>query len=546
MTLYFTWALPNEAFDPARHNRTDLNIFDLSIEEKEGDYPIAKLTIDPAQFPQFPEDETRKAFISWKSPADETHLLFQGYLLNYPVNLKKELVQMHLIGRPVDPIERLESLEFQHHPLFVKHPHKRLQSDFQLSSIYCCRRTLKISRSAFFQGQEAHTLDGSHFRDSVRTTLTSPPLSGVRIFLTVQWIQRARGLANIGEQIAQNFPDGQMASYSNLKMKRNALTPGQRLGRSGFWVVRSDIKRINTLEEEDHPPLHHYDWNFWVGWAYRQKRVETVDIHLPHRSGTTPTGETKDIHISLNNPSPEPQTHPWLPGVVYCPGTKVADESGVYICRQQHLSQLSRATDDVCWERIGDPVVEVPFEGPSLIRSEQGNQLIHYALDVARFHLAKSIRSFHVTFQGRWEDFHTVTTNMSLTLRDPRFVGGSIRGKVIAVKLRCCGASGSHWVDITLACAVGQEDEFSAERPDYTIEAEDEEIEGVHTVPTRLLQQIHVTNTPARQAQLLMNSSAEEHNRIVKRNPTRVQLQLTDLRSQAEIRQHYRVVVAEG
>ncbi len=543
MTYYFTWATENETFAPHKHKRNDLEIFRLTIVEAENHFPKAHILIQAKDFPT--QKNTRRAFISWEKANGRLDLLFQGTTNPIPLKNHEELVEVELLGIPDDKEEQLAQLSFHHHPLFQDKTNSRIMEDVHPSSLYCDRKTLKLSRSNWFDSDQTHTLGPRVFDDSVQLQRSNTLLSTVKLQLRVEWTHSARGLANVGNDIAQEFPNQQVASYSPIQLKDGSLKPGQRLGRSGYWVIRSHLRQVGYQPIKDwkgskQPPQKQlYDWDFWVGWRYEQKRVEEVEFTLTNPEHTV-EGLEKQLTLKLNNPYAAGKGHPWLPGVTYFLDSQVWHEEKLYRCIQEHMSQTNLYEQSNCWELIeghSDP----PALGlSSFFTLAQGQDALNYARQLAWWYLVKSSRNIKITFEGPWEDLLDLTTDRSVRLQAPQLPQGEITGKITQLKFHACGKTGGRWGQVTLTCMTNQTP------PPLNTNIQLEEIEpppGGHSeAPQRLLHSLVITHPPQRQEELLETlEGSDDWTAIIDKHPNRLKLSFTDLRSCKELVRRFRV-----
>lgn len=543
MTYYFAWVKENDTFTPHKHKQNELEIFQLTIVEEENHFPKAHILIQAKDFS--PHAHNRRAFISWEKPNGELNLLFQGSVNPTPLKSHGELLEVELLGIPDDKTEQLSQLSFYHHPLFEDKTNSQIMEDAHPSSLYCNRSTLKLSRSNWFDSGQVHTLGPQIFDDSIQLQQFNSPLSKVNLQLRVEWTQSARGLANVGKDIAQKFPNEQIASYTPIQLKDGSLKPGQRLGRSGYWVIRSDLRHVDSQPMKEwkgskHPPQKQlYDWDFWVGWRYEQKRVEEVELTLTNPEHTV-NGLEKQITMKLNNPYPTDNGHPWLPGVNYFIASKVWHEGKLYRCVQEHLSQIGLHEQSECWELMKDHSDPPTLGLSSFFTSEQGQDALKYAKQLAWWYLAKSGRNLKVSFKAPWEDVLGLSTDNTIKLQAPQLPEGKITGKVSQVTLHACGKTGERWGQVTLTCMTNQ-----APPPlkrDIQLEELESPPEGLSEAPQRLLHSLTVTNPPQRQKELLESLGEDEHWRdVIDKHPTRLNLSFTNLKSCKELVRRFRV-----
>jgi len=572
MTLYFAWVQEDQAFSAPKHTRHDETLFDCTLSEQEGEFPTAALTIKNPRAGFLHIYPDRKAYISWKTGEGKVQLLFSGRVIGLPILLEDECVQLELIAQPLEVEENLKNLPHKNHKLFQAlsiRDKVHLYQDAETSSLYCDRKTHELKKSDWFKGKTHLTLTPSHFHDSLQIEVKGEPYSAVKIRLSIQWIQRLRGIMNVGKIIANAFPNFAISSYTPLKITSQFPKSGQRFGRSGYWIVKSELKpftppRTASLglyplascsfqiegKKSKSFKRHWYRLDFWVGWDYQQKRHEEVELTLNHRAQALypRKGPEKTLEIRLQNPHPKPEGRPWLPGLVYYPGSKVWNEGKLYECQKEHFSHISIEENIKEWKLLRKHE-DMPDEGKaSFFLSEEGYEAVSHAAELAKWHLAKSARCVKVHFSGLWQDLSHLTTDMSVTLKDPRLPGGEIDGKITTLKITANGQTGERFVKVSLTCAIGEgevepveEDGHSMNTPSgLVIRRYDDQppMEGCLISPTNLVHHVDIQNGPLEQEAELakhQNQGAKALTTALKSMMTRLRVKFVDLRSQEKL-----------
>jgi len=431
MSTCFAWRRQDEGFDPCRHTRCDLEILELRLDHREGEVALATVTV--AQFKP-PDADQYHAFIS----CGET-LIFSGRLVGLPIKIANGLISLEFTAEPLDVAIQLQGLAstLKHPPFwdpaFVdadgeSDPVEWLDAH---SALFCWDRlTGKVCVSDLFQGRHVLDLTDVFFEDSLKVTLAETPLSHISVNLTAEWIQEATGEISLGGKIAAAFPGGMINTLTPHALQRTWLQEGQKLGKSGFWVVKSHLETVtppNTGVLGIYPTLtaEFMVWDevtqtsrplrakrVWMsgtlvlGWHYRQKRRESVRFCV--RQKTQLDGTIRPLARTLN-------------------------------------LALQQVTPDV---------------GGTFFLTCRGRQAIEHALEVARAHLAATARCLEVEVTLPFEFGLALSMDHSIRLVDPRISstnGGEVVGKVVAYQLCQEGAKAYAWV--RFAVSIGSEAE---------------------------------------------------------------------------------------
>lgn len=600
MKIYFAGAVYNEVFEPKKHAREDLYVFNLSITQKEDEVARAEIkTANDEKKLQILE-KFKKFFISWENEG-QIELVFTGIFAGLNKRAEGHFCVFELFAASADLTEKIENyLERQKvhpywDPLFVP-PEKRGKSlevqDTQLSSLYVDRRTWALSRSGFFEGSESLDLKGNFIRDSLVIKKVQEPLSAVNVRLKAEWVQDESGAVNIARAIERKFPGFQINSFSSIAIEANWPKSGQKLGKSGYEVIHSRFDKVwekrtyspplsvSNSDQRHYVPRHWYKSRLYLRWQYRQKRKESLVFTLKHDllQGVSLVGSVKDISVCLENINPDPHGHRWIPQAYYKAGMMITIGAYTYVAREDHKSTLSFEEDRGFWNLVSESELSGPKkERETFFLTPRGQKAYEHALTLAQYHLARSARSHEITVTGAWEDLVSVTTDHSLALEDPRIPGGRVKGKVVFYKIYAEGESGFRAVDVTIAPALGIDTGRSVAPEVYAPEyALDGYVEGgvfeesgtlrnscgvqyycyqnqrpqqsidCHRLQTLgMVRRIKVKNGPAQQFRALKNSDGL-FREVLKSMPTQVQVDLYDLRTRPCFDHTIQVALASG
>ena len=424
MTTFFAWHCEDERFDPNHHQRCDLEILELTIDHREGEVALATVIVSQLKLPSW---EERHVYISI-----EGNLLFSGRLVGLPIKINKDLTSLELTSEPLDVAVQLQrlALDLKQSPFwdeaFVEFHEQDNPAEWleARSALFAWDRTNgTVCISDLFQGRRTLDLTNVFFQDSLKVTLAETPLSKISINLTVEWVQEGSGEVNLSSKIASAFPGSMMNTLTPQALQATWPKEGQKLGKSGFWIVKSQLKEVippttgildiyPTLtpeflswDESTQSPKKQRGRRYWMqgtlilGWQYRQKRKEVVQFTLEQR--TQLDGTIRPLVRTLN-------------------------------LRLQEVVASSQST---------------------FFLTHRGRQAVEHALEIARTHLAASARCLEIEVTMPYDVGFDLSMDLSVRLVDPRIPGGEVVGKVVAYQLHQDGLKAKAWV--RLAASVG-------------------------------------------------------------------------------------------
>lgn len=533
MTIGFAWRRDEEGFDPICHGRCDLDILELTIDHREGEVALATIIVSN---PRLPSWDQRHVYIS-----DNTTLLFSGRLVGLPVKITNDLVSLELSSEPLDAEDQLQALanDLKHPPFWDEAfvdptEHNNPAEWLEARSVLFAwdRSNGRVCVSDLFQGRKTVDLTNVFFADSLKVSLAETPLSRINVHLTVEWIQEGLGEVSLGSRMAAAFPGGMINTLTPEALHATWPKEGQKLGRSGFWVIKSHLKEVTppktgildiyptltpeflTWDESNQTPKKQRGKRCWMsgtlvlGWQYRQKRRETVQFTLSQI--TQVEGTIRPLVRTLN-------------------------------LRLQEI---------------------VPSTKSTFFLTYRGRQAVEHALERARAHLAASARCLEIEVTLPFEAGFDLSMDHSVRLVDPRIPGGEVVGKVIAYQLRQNGMKAETWV--RLAASVGGTPEqapsldytlyVEADYGDTTIPQYHQTISGLiyenytHQRPTKgvleieelsvndILREVLVSHDAEKQIQILQNQQypvRQNVKDVLEEAPTFVSLDLLSLKTQA-------------
>lgn len=581
MNIYLKWT------ECELLNNGNIAIFDLKISQAENDFARARLVIDALV--ALPQAGTEGVIIQ-----ENNEVLFKGLLIGSFVKIDGACGDIELIAKPLDFLDKISELQkiSRTHPywdgLWIRPGNQNNFQEIQdvrTASLFCDPWTGDLFLSDWFEGKNTITIHQKFFPASLQIKLTKQPLQSCTVNVHAHWIQWSRGISNLGPQIRKVFPNRKMSTYTERAILEKSPEPRKRLGRSGFWILKSELKPMipaSPLYPTYSPPIplgeegsktyrakrYWFKPTLWVRWQIRQKRKETLSLTLSHDFKSLYPGEGghKTIEFTLQNINPDPEAYPWEPEHFYREGTKVVYKNAIHKCKFDHFSKITFEENKDLWTfkklfhtPLGDPARS------SFFLTDRGYQAAEHAMERAKVILAKSARCLEVSFEGSWEELKEVTTDTSIILSDPRLPGGEVKGKVVKCALIAKGETGERIVQVTLLCAAGTGKEGRVESrpmPVYSVEDYGERDYQVHEnqvcrtpsgllyfryddqgQPERtnagpLLRGIQLTNGPVEQEEEMRRHAYKSPavlRKALSQNPTRLRLFFKDLRTKERL-----------
>jgi hypothetical protein len=424
MPTFFSWVSADDAFDPKRHARCDLAIFQLSIQQNQGDIALATLLVkNEAPFPV----DRQYAVIAY-GEADTPRLIFRGRLSGIPRPVGQSLLELHFTAEPSNAAEQLlvlrETLKRPPYwdtlfidPLHMDQPTEVLEARSALFS--WDRLTGIVSLSDLFTGRAHALIEDDILENSLKVTIGEPPLDAVHVRLMAEWTQTIDGEADLAPALSRRFSRGMINSLTPQSLKNSWPKPYTKLGRSGYTILESSLTEVTppstgalnlyptispsflSWDETQQKSVMKRSPRCWfraklvVGWSYKQKRREIASFTLKQATAFGTTGKKRQLAL--------------------------------------------------CLQAVGD--------GPraSFFLTDRGRQAIEHAVEIARCHLAGTARCLEVELMIPFEKGLALTTDHSITVKAPRLPNGQLTGKLIAYRLVQEAESTYAWVRIAVA-----------------------------------------------------------------------------------------------
>lgn len=460
MTLILNWTTSTNTLDP----------FDIEISQEEGEFAKAKIIIEArAPLPKIGTEGTLH---------HDNELLFKGILESVPHKLVGHFTEIVLMARPHDFLKQLHEIqkELKVHPfwdpLYIrpeKRNHVEERQDVKPTSLYCDRRTGKLSLSKWSSGAQSIDIKGNFFEDSLQVKTIGKPLKACSVQVHASWVQRQSNVANLSPAIRRAFPHSKVNTYTKESLQNKWPETGKRIGRSGIWVLKSKLRPVNppsSLYPKYSPQLsledtkgimkthrirrHWFKPTLWVCWQAHQKRKETITFTLNHESYPE-TGDLKHLEFKLQNINPDPKAYPWQPATGYRKGEKICHGNSLYRCHTAHTSSMTFDEKNWTYKKTFHTPLGSPARA-SFFLTDRGYQAFEHALERAHTELRKSRRTLEVSFEASWEELKSITTDSSVKLKDPRLPEGEIKGEVVKYMLFAKGETGELFGRVTLLC----------------------------------------------------------------------------------------------
>lgn len=448
METFFTWIpSPTEIFDPRTHKRKDLDIFNLTVEQREGEIAFAVLT---AKTPSSPLRQ--HALIAYGD-----HLLFRGKLEGLPLYKDKNLIELHFTAESEDADEHLHALghTLKHPPywdeLFIDPFHHDKPSELleARSSLFSWDRTTgQVKLSDIFKGQQHLLLtDAQIFKDSLKIRFTTPPLESIQVQVVCEWVQLLEGEADLAPLIARQFSKGMINTLTPKTFKRQWPKPYTPLNRSGYSILESDLKEVippytGSLDVyptisptfcvlDNNRPTQKRIRRCWlqaklvVGWFYKQKRREIATFTLKHKTSFGTIGKKRTLALHLQSAGDTPRA--------------------------------------------------------SFFHTDRGRQALIHAIEIARCHLAGSARCLEIELTIPFEQGLTLTTDHTIALKVPQLP--HLQGKLVAYRLT--RENNTAWLKIAVAMGAHREPTKPSSQASYV---QDDYAslgpQGIHSTPS--------------------------------------------------------------
>lgn len=509
MRFFFTWTDPQHQLKLDEVTKTDLDVLDFSITQREGEIALCQLTIPLKS--NLPQNQYAVLFVEIEGRRTP---LFRGRLMELPLQINDWQQRIELFAMPIDAQAQLDTIRGQIQQtsewdeLFVdehlrEDPVEVLES---IPSLFCWHPvTHQMVLSDLFKGRIERKYDEKQIlQNSLAIKIANLPKPYINVSLVAEWIQEAQGEINLFPLIEKEFEGGKINTLTAKGMLSSWPKTGQLLGRSGYSVVGSSLvsfvsgttgvlglypkitPEITFTEETAKTTYLKRAWftgSLKLGWHYRQRRREIAKFTLSQQNQLEHRTESKKLNLSL----------------------RLADIS-------KDLPSASSA---------------------SFFETERGKKAVVHAIKIARCHLALSARGVEAVFKVPFEEALSLTLDESIQICHHAFPGGKATGKLIYYKL--FASFEKMWAELKVAIATGVDEmrlptiiDLMADAPLAGLPEAEELTLG------DFVEAIEVQNQASDQLKLIQQTSfnnIDELKQLLSDHQTEIALKLKDIRS---------------
>ncbi|HLZ09642.1 MAG TPA: hypothetical protein VKT80_13710, partial [Chloroflexota bacterium] len=424
----------------------------------------------------------------------------------------------------------------------------------------------------------AGTVTLTHFEDSLRASIGSPPLGTVTVTMEAQWTQRASDEGDLAPQIANEFgenyintltPDdfqarwqvngSDMGAGSGYTVLKSSLTPNTNPGlmrpltsdpvtvQTALYPSNDPAKDTRTTRVVEYPRTW-FDAELTVRAEYSQARKEVVGLSVtsdlqPYAPDPQPI---EYVSLRTQDLTVDDATPQWAPRTLY--------EAGSFVIYSFFRWQATKSftsgplfNNDLAlglWQQVPTLGCALPsFGSPNYFDTQRGVQTIENAVLRARAILAKSARCVRIQVEVPLSYALAYTIDHNAIVVDDRLPGGTATGKITGLEFDYDG-DGKESCSVTVECCIGNgqvvqpgTDQIEVENTVYGIVA------GALIVPVQtqpfdvqdLLLSVDVANEPDDQVsavQTAANSTQKvDIDAVLAANPTSVTLNMQSLAS---------------
>jgi hypothetical protein len=482
--FYIAWTDAGAAFDPVLHAREDVDIFELTLEQVEGDFATLAATVRNPRIGLLAPGRKVWAWFSWFDGAQIKPLFF-GRLVGVPDQLQDETVQFNFIARPDDFTQQKAALAetMKVRPYWDAiwfsddtrdDPDNVLESRPELW--HTDRITHVVSASSIINGEDGTlSLDGSQVPyASVKLTYAQNALRKVNMTATVSWDQIGSGSVDLNCKLVSLTGGWTINSRTGQGLADDWPKPQGSIGGGWNWGDGTFCNIIGGVVDPSivgaPKPDHsgYLDGGFDTGlgvwgidwganpnggvikWAYHVAIPMitlqcglSLDYSATRRKSEvlTFTLET-DVQSILTEPD------------------------------DQETLDLTMSSSEVT--SAIDPGGAVPLAGTarSYFATDRGAQSLEYLIAVARANLLARARAVNVAFDIPFP--LAVASDLSCrknaVITDPRLPGTVVGGKISHYTLAM--SAGAMSATIEIGCSVGKGGTIEAQpgEPDYVEE----------------------------------------------------------------------------
>lgn len=404
MQFYFKWKN-----DDISISNSELNIFAISIVQKEGEFAKANIKICNQENISSREYGEISAEFS-----GVRRTIFVGKVLSIPVSTEKDMMTIELISKPRDyraKINKIISENFKtpfYNKLFPSPDGDTEPIEARSAFYYVDKVSGDITLSDVVGDQNTPNKVVNYFEDSLSVQYGTEPVDAVELLIQVDWVSEYSEILDLYNNIANKCK--YTLSGDDFIHKFNIIV--NKISNDPNYIILSNSVR-EIAKENISKTIGPYvasmkksviDGELLVKAFVDIKRQETfrVLIHNNHKGSSS--GKIKKIGFNL--------------------GT---------ISNTEEIDSLD-----------------------SFFMTKAGREAVDHGLKRAKAYIKFSTRMVYVTFSGTLEDLADITTNNTVTLKHKLFGNTNITGKVIKTELSV--DSQKKYVRITLGVSLGNND----------------------------------------------------------------------------------------
>lgn len=405
----------------------------------------------------------------------------------------------------------------------------------------------ELSLSDINRGRRNFEIDGNEIlQDSIRVRIAREPYKTINLKLRASWIQYEYGNVDLLPMIAQKFERRLINSFTNIKSGIANLFSEK----NGYRLAYCNINEINPNAAgvlSDCPVLSpdfyyqanaaaerkkvrfkrfYFDGKLVIDWAYKQKRVETVNVKVVNKS--VDQGREKNIYLKLKAIQ-APKKYPvWNCFTYYGEGDKTQYKNEIFECSSASVSNENFEPEK--WRLVQKmPDALRDDSSSSFFATARGKNAIKYAAQKAIALINYSSRYVEIDFCVEAKKFIDASVDDQITILDDRFSNGRIAGKI--VKTRFIGDAERKIIKFTIGCATADVSQNFEKLNGVKIEIPNDES---RINPADIVRKIEIINPPEEQLAALSSAthrSVSELKSELNKRATKIKVSLHPLTS---------------
>ncbi|MDR0555398.1 MAG: hypothetical protein LBG20_00055 [Holosporaceae bacterium] len=560
MKLIFDWS---SSFCEEKNDwRGDEAIISLEIFQKECGFAMAKASLEAKRFSN-PQKYVKIGVQMHEGDAVE--LLFSGRLIAFPIGFGDSTVELEFIAEPDDYQAKLA--EFSNYNLEryrIVNKHRLDGNHILFDDLFFSLRDLKnptiflegnskifhwdmkngdLSLSDINIGENNFNVEGGEIlQNSIRVRLAREPYGTVNLRVSANWIQHEYGIIDVIPMIAAQFAQHKINSFTDIKSGIEKIFSFQ----NGYRLAHCNIREIDPTGLLDRfsvlsPDFHvqenqssdvkkvvfrrfYFDGQLVLNWAYRQKRIEFVNVKILNPS--SPHGREKNVYLRLNAIQLPKKYPSWNHFTYYGNSDKIQHENNIFECISPHISAENFEADK--WkfvQKIPDALVD--DMSSSFFSTDRGKNAIKYAMQKVVALINYSSRRTEIDFCIEANKFMFAGVGDQITIHERRFPNGRIVGKI--TKMRFIGNADRKIIKFTIGCRSADLSRNFDRLNSYEIQIAND-VNRIN--PADIVRKIQIENSPEEQIEMLSRtiaSNSSELKRRLKKHATKIRLFLHPL-----------------